>query len=139
MRPIHGLGFLNSTHYETAIVNTAPPTSPAAENAGTDYGSLMRRTLRRAAPASKDARILIVDDDALIVDLFRAYLQDDGYTDIVTTSDSVSALSTISLEQPSLVLLDLMMPVVTGTDILEALRDSPDADIPVIVLTATTE
>jgi DNA-binding response OmpR family regulator len=82
-----------------------------------------------AAPAP----ILVVDDDDKIVSLVRAYLEREGYR-VTTARDGRSALASIALEPPVLVVLDLMLPEVDGIAILRAIRRTDRT--PVVVLSA---
>jgi DNA-binding response OmpR family regulator len=90
--------------------------------------------LRRLGPAPR--RVLIVDDDPLGNELVEAMLPPPDYvvTSVVTGPD---ALDAIRRELPDAILLDLMMPGMSGFDLLELLRADPATrDVPVIVLTA---
>jgi DNA-binding response OmpR family regulator len=79
------------------------------------------------------APILVVDDDAKIVSLVRTYLEREGYR-VTTAGDGRSALASIALEPPALVVLDLMLPEVDGIAILRAIRRN--GHTPVVVLSA---
>jgi len=81
-------------------------------------------------------KILIVDDEKKIVDLVKAYLVQAGFK-VVTAYDGKQALSVFKLEQPALVILDLMLPELDGLDVARAIRK--DSDVPIIMLTARTE
>lgn len=82
------------------------------------------------------ARILIVDDDELLRSLLRYRLSADGH-DVLALEDGSRVLSTIEECRPDLIVLDAMMPVMDGFEILRRLKTgtSPDAT-PVIMLTA---
>jgi CheY-like chemotaxis protein len=81
-------------------------------------------------------RLLVVDDDPLIVDLVRQSLEGEHY-EIAAASDGLAALAMIEQYQPDVILLDLMMPHLDGFGVIEALRqDGSKRSIPVIVLTA---
>ncbi|HET7026300.1 MAG TPA: response regulator transcription factor [Candidatus Limnocylindrales bacterium] len=77
--------------------------------------------------------ILVVDDDAKIVRLVRMYLERAGFR-VVEATDGRAALSAIALEQPALVVLDLMLPEVDGLAIIHAVRRSERT--PIVVLSA---
>jgi DNA-binding response OmpR family regulator len=77
--------------------------------------------------------ILVVDDDAKIVRLVRTYLEREGLP-VVEANDGRSALAVIALEQPRLIVLDLMLPEVDGLAVLEAVRR--ERRTPVLVLSA---
>lgn len=83
--------------------------------------------------------VLVVDDEAPVLEVLRRFLTNAGY-DIRIASNGASALELVhSGPQPDLIVLDLMMPVMTGFEVLSALRTNMDwAKIPVIILTGTT-
>jgi EAL domain-containing protein (putative c-di-GMP-specific phosphodiesterase class I)/PleD family two-component response regulator len=86
-----------------------------------------------------DAKVMMVDDEPLMTDLVQTYLEDEGYTNFVVVNDPLQALAMLRREEPSLLLLDLMMPGMSGFEVLEALRaDRALRYTPVIVLTAST-
>ena len=79
--------------------------------------------------------ILIVDDEAPIAQLLADVLQDEGYS-IRIARDGASALLEIIRHPPGLVLLDVAMPVMLGSDLLVYLRQHGFADLPIIIMTA---
>jgi signal transduction histidine kinase len=87
---------------------------------------------------SKHGRILIVDDEAINVQLISSLLAKAGYTDLVSTTDARQVALLYTEQQPDLVLLDLRMPHRSGFEILADLhRLTPkDSFVPVLVLTA---
>jgi predicted signal transduction protein with EAL and GGDEF domain len=87
-----------------------------------------------------DASVMMVDDEPMMTDVIQAYLEEAGYSRFVSTNDPVGALEMIRRERPSLLLLDLSMPQVSGFDLLQAVRlDRELQYLPVIVLTAMTD
>ncbi|MBQ4578822.1 MAG: response regulator transcription factor [Clostridia bacterium] len=80
--------------------------------------------------------ILIVEDDVNIRELLQLYLAQEGYR-IETAQDGADGLRTFKRVHPDLVLLDLMMPVMDGTQMIRELRAF--SNTPVIVLTAKGE
>jgi two-component system phosphate regulon response regulator PhoB len=78
-------------------------------------------------------RILVVDDDEAVRSLLTRYLELEGF-DVDQAVDGQSALTSLAQQPPDLVLLDLMMPVEDGLDILTRLRRT--SDVPVILLTS---
>lgn len=78
-------------------------------------------------------RILAVDDEPLILKGLRFSLEQDGYI-VEEALDGQSALDMIQSTQYDLILLDVMLPVVSGTDVLRQMREFTDT--PVIMLTA---
>jgi CheY-like chemotaxis protein len=84
--------------------------------------------------------ILVVDDEPLIAMALEATLDDAGYS-IVTAANGRQALERLAeTPRPDLVLLDMMMPVMSGPAMLAAMAAHPDLDgIPVIVLSSLPE
>jgi DNA-binding response OmpR family regulator len=80
-------------------------------------------------------RILVVDDDRKIVDLIRLYLEKDGYR-VLVAYDGRQALELAHQREPDLVVLDLMLPEVSGLDVCRTLR--AETNVPIIMLTART-
>jgi len=81
-------------------------------------------------------KILIVDDEPLNVDYLEQRLEDLNYQ-IITAADGQEALDKIKSEQPDLVLLDLMMPVLDGFAVLSEVKADPSLrDTPVIIISA---
>lgn len=80
--------------------------------------------------------ILIADDDQLLCELLRFKLESAGYA-VLVVHDGQAALGAIDVHAPDAVVLDSMMPVLTGPEVLRALKGDPaTAAIPVIMLTA---
>jgi DNA-binding response OmpR family regulator len=87
-------------------------------------------------PHQGEGRILVVDDDPKSVALTCAHLQAAGFKPEAAYGGR-EALEVVQRRTPDLIILDLMMPHVSGFDVLEALRHQSDcADIAVLVLTA---
>lgn len=84
------------------------------------------------------ARVLIVDDEADIRYLVKVNLELDGHH-VDMAADGAEALAKIQADPPDLVVLDLMMPVVDGWEVLESIKSEPEPEIqniPVLMLTA---
>ncbi len=79
--------------------------------------------------------ILVVDDEASVVEVVSLYLQREGFQ-VRVAGDGRSALIAIREKLPALVVLDLMLPEIDGLAILQMLRDHAALDVPVIMLTA---
>jgi DNA-binding response OmpR family regulator len=80
------------------------------------------------------AKILIMDDDPIIVAFVSNLLRDHGHT-VVTAEDGQAGLETVRRERPDLILTDLVMPYRDGFEVLRDLKaDSTLARIPVIVV-----
>ncbi len=80
--------------------------------------------------------ILVVDDEKKIVDIVRAYLERDGYR-VLVAYDGRSALEISRKQSPDLIILDLMLPEVSGWDVCRAVRK--ESNVPIIMLTAREE
>ena len=86
---------------------------------------------------SQSAKIMIVDDEPVNVKVVQRYLELVGYQQFMTSTDSRSVMEMISQEMPDVILTDVMMPFVSGLQILGQLREDEQlAHIPTIVLTA---
>lgn len=81
-------------------------------------------------------KILVVDDEKKIVDIVKAYLEREGYH-VMVAYEGRSALNMARRESPELIILDLMLPEVSGWDVCRTLRK--ESDIPIIMLTAREE
>ncbi|MBW1253960.1 response regulator [Pantoea allii] len=84
----------------------------------------------------KTKRVLIIEDDADAAGVLEAYLKRDGY-DVAIASNGMTGLEQAQRWQPDLILLDVMLPVMNGTEVLAAIRRS--GDTPVIMVTAMGE
>lgn len=80
--------------------------------------------------------ILIVEDDRNIADLLRIYLEKDGYR-VVLAFDGKQGIESFQAESPSLILLDIMLPVFDGWTVCKTIRQS--SRVPIIMLTAKSE
>ncbi len=86
------------------------------------------------------ANLMIVDDEPYNIMVVQKFLQHAGYQRFATTTDSTKAISLMQQNPPDVVLLDIMMPEVSGLDLLRIMKATPHlATIPVIVLTASAD
>ncbi|MGZ0169620.1 MAG: response regulator [Planctomycetales bacterium] len=86
------------------------------------------------------SRVMIVDDEPINVKAAKKFVATLGYLNFVTLTDSRKVVAAIREEAPDVLLLDLMMPDVSGLDILEAMQsDTKLKRIPVIILTASSD
>ena len=84
-------------------------------------------------------RILVVDDEPDIVALVAYHLAKAGYR-VSTAGDGAQAIAAARQERPALVILDLMLPGMSGFEVLEELREhEPTRDVAVLMLTARKE
>ena len=77
--------------------------------------------------------ILVVDDEKTIVDVIEVYLKKEGYT-VFTASNGTEALKIFNDKKINLIILDLMLPDISGEDICKKIKNQ--IDIPIIMLTA---
>lgn len=81
-----------------------------------------------------DLKVLIIEDDNFLSDLYKIHFEKDGYK-VTQAYDGFDGLSKISIETPSVVVLDLIMPELSGIEVLERLKKDPKfGNIPVVVL-----
>src|SRR5262245_65521917 len=89
-----------------------------------------------AADPQRTARILIADDDPQGAELLEAYLAGTDY-DVQTARDGEEALQKVKAWHPDLILLDIMMPKISGFEVCKRLRANPaTADVVVLMVTA---
>ena len=83
---------------------------------------------------------MLVDDESITLDTIQIFLEDAGYQHFVLTSDAREAIPTLERERPDIVLLDLMMPHVSGFEILAYIRGNERFEhLPVVVLTSSSD
>ncbi|MGO9500396.1 MAG: response regulator transcription factor [Streptosporangiaceae bacterium] len=87
-----------------------------------------------SAPAQRGARLLVVDDEPVILELLAGALRFAGF-DVLTAATGAEALRAAAVGQPDLILLDVMMPGCDGFEVIRRIHDSGPR-IPVIFLTA---
>ncbi len=85
-----------------------------------------------------EAKILIVDDAEANLRLLENLLAKEGFTQVISTTDSTKTIDLLTAFQPDLILLDLMMPELDGYAVLDLLAKHipEDSYLPVLVLTA---
>lgn len=83
-----------------------------------------------------EPKIILVDDEPEIVNLVRDYLVREGFN-VLTETNGIDGLKRIELEKPDLVLLDWMLPGMSGIEVCKKLRQT--SSIPIIMLTAKSE
>ena len=81
-------------------------------------------------------KILVVDDENLLVKGIRFNLQNDGY-DVITGSNGLEAIELAQTQSPDLIILDIMMPEMDGLTACEKIRQF--SDVPIILLTAKSD
>ena len=89
--------------------------------------------------AASGKSILYVEDDVVVLTAYRARLQKAGF-DVDTSVDGIEAMRILAVRVFDLIILDLMRPRFSGTDILKAIRDNPRLKtIPVVVFSSNLE
>lgn len=85
------------------------------------------------------AKILLVEDDINLRDIYAARFSAESY-EVITASDGEEALATAVKEKPDLIILDVMMPKISGFDVLDILRSTPEVkDTKIIMMTALSQ
>ncbi|MCC9599919.1 response regulator [Stieleria sp. JC731] len=113
------------------------PITPAAAFSGPATGV---SSVSRPSPDTKPGRVMIVDDEPINIKLIQKFLKGAGYNDFITTVDSREAIDLIHQQSPDILILDVMMPHVSGLEILAQVRaDKAISHLPVLIVTASTE
>ena len=94
-----------------------------------------KATRSKPAAAASEKRILLVDDDAEIIESMRTVLEAKGYT-VMIARDGNQGVAPAEKELPDLVVLDMMMPKRSGFLVLERLRRSQQTPLRIIMVTA---
>ncbi len=110
----------------------SPPATIAAQDT-----SIHKMDWSPSRDTTKSAKIMIVDDEPINIKVVQKYLQGHGYTNFRTLTDSSIALRVAKDERPDIILLDIMMPEVSGIEILQQVRENALLHrVPVVILTA---
>ena len=81
-------------------------------------------------------KVLLVDDDSSIIEMNKLYFEKEGYS-VAVCMQGDKALNTFTASSPDLIILDLMLPGMDGTDVCREIRKV--SDVPIIMLTAKTD
>lgn len=83
------------------------------------------------------SKILIIDDEQLVIDVTTAHLNDAGFWNVVGVNNSVDAVHRMKRENPDLMLMDISMPDVSGNYLIQIARNESNLrNVPVMVVTA---
>ncbi len=121
---------------------TALFSPPALDRAAVDEPPALKTAAFPAASLAgvDPPRIMIVDDEPVVVRTVRKFLTQAGYADFVTATDSTTVIETLRRGTPDLILLDIVMPEVGGLELLRMIRaEFDDRCLPVIILTAADD
>src|SRR5256714_7285375 len=86
--------------------------------------------------SSSTQSVLVVEDEASIASFVSLYLKNAGY-EVRTATNGTDALTSVQSHQPSLIVLDLMLPDIDGIEICRRIRQK--SDVPILMLTARDE
>jgi putative two-component system response regulator len=85
-----------------------------------------------------DMRVMIVDDEPINIKVVRKYLQEAGYKNFSVVTDPTTVMTSIESDRPDALLLDVMMPGISGLELLTQIRARPSmAHLPILILTAS--
>lgn len=88
------------------------------------------------AVANMSSKVLVVDDEPDVVTFIERTLKSEGF-EVACAYDGIGALDLVSSEKPDLILLDIMMPMMSGYEVCEQIKANPETQhIPVICLSS---
>lgn len=94
---------------------------------------------QRASEQPDEVRVLFVEDDVSVAQMYRLKLELDGY-EVDIAPDGLMALEKARRQQPDIIFLDIRLPKMDGLSVLEALRQDPSTEhIPVVILSNWNE
>ena len=116
------------------------PGDPSAARRCQVCGFPLESDLRMEDPRlGRATKILVVDDDSLIVQMYRDLLEHNDFF-VMTASDGTKGLELAAREHPNIVLLDIMMPGIDGFEVCRRMKADPALQhIPIIILTAMSD
>lgn len=122
----------------TLAISTARMTSAdGAHSTGAPHAEFETAS---AFATLRDATVMMVDDEPVLIDVIQASLEEDGYRNFVATTNPLEALEMLNAIRPDVLLLDVVMPQMNGLEVLKRLRGNPALhETPVIILTAASE
>lgn len=84
---------------------------------------------------NKKTKILIIEDDSYISDMYRIKLENSGF-EVIIASDGIEGFKVLEKQKPDVILLDVVMPKMDGFNVLKMIKNDSDYnDIPIILLT----
>ena len=101
---------------DTEVISAPLDVAPASEG---------EQTGPPAVGPSCEANIMIVDDEIVNIKVVRRFLSLEGYENFITTTEPLEAMDAVTRERPDVILLDIMMPGMSGLEILEQIRLDP--------------
>lgn len=113
----------NTDNPDPDSTNETPPASPASA----------------ADEQILSAKIFLIDDEPIIIELFEAYLREAGFQNIFPFTDSVEAIETLRYVTPSIILTDINMPEVSGNFLIKLIRTYEHLrTVPIVAVTSNT-
>jgi DNA-binding response OmpR family regulator len=91
-----------------------------------------------SVPVDRRPRVLVVEDDLAVRDVVRRYLEQESY-DVTVAVDGPTGLAAARDLAPDLVVLDVMLPGMSGLEVCRTLREEDSSSVPIIMLTALSE
>ncbi|MGE0607857.1 MAG: HD-GYP domain-containing protein [Pirellulales bacterium] len=99
---------------------------------------LPAESLLRPRERTTSGKVMIVDDEPIIIAVVQKYLKQSGYGNFITTTEPREALDMIRGQKPDVIVMDVMMPHVSGLNILEVIRGDRNLHhLPVVMMTAS--
>lgn len=96
-----------------------------------------RPRMRRRTNSLLNSKILVIDDEPIVIEVINTHIKEAGFWNVASTSDSMDAVERMSEENPDLILMDISMPDVSGNYLLQLAQSKKQLwHIPVIVITA---
>lgn len=80
-------------------------------------------------------KILVIEDELMMLKVIDFRLKKEGYS-VITAQDGKTGLEAFQKEKPDLILTDIMMPYVSGLEIIDFVRNQAKSDVPIIILSA---
>ncbi len=80
-------------------------------------------------------KILIAEDEAMMLAALQKNLQDDGY-EVIATSDGQAAIDQYHVQKPDLIITDILMPLASGLELISVVKSDTQQRTPIIVLSA---
>lgn len=107
------------------------------ENPATSTDSIPNPTRQLGAEQLKSAKIFLIDDEPIILELFEVFLRNAGFQEIFPFTDSVEAVETLRYLTPSIILTDINMPEVSGNFLIKLIRTYEHLrTVPIIAITS---
>ena len=130
-------------HVPPAAVLRVPRESEVISRPDEDAASdadLAANQYEDAENETLNSKVMIIDDEQLVIRVVKRFLAAEGYHKFITINDPREAFKSIKSEKPDVVLMDIMMPHLTGLDLLRYRQSTPEFQhIPFIILSATSE